>query len=440
MPKNITRRTFLETSGAFAWAGAQGARAAAPGPNDRITVGMIAAGSRGQEVLEAVKTVRGTEIVAVCDAYAGRLERAIARTGGRARIFKDHRELLADKRIDTVVIASPDHLHKRHVIESLEAGKDVYCEKPLTYTVEEGLEIQAAVKKSGRLLQVGSQGISSQTQRKAKEFIQSGRLGKVTVIRAAYNRNSASGAWIYPIPPEASPETVNWNLFLGAAPRRPFDLERFFRWRCYEDYSGGIATDLFVHLCTTIHFLMDAKMPSKVAAMGELYRWKESRDVPDTLHAILEYPEGFAVTLGSSFNNQFSPEGSFQVLGTEGTLLIGFSRLRFIPESSREDNGWIVQAWPERLEEQYYQDPEVQRREKQRAPAPTEEEINLRESANAATELHCEQFFRSVRTRTPTVQDALAGHRAAACAHLINDSVRRDTFTYWDFQNERQKT
>jgi len=265
MPKNITRRTFLGTSGVLAWAGAQGARAAAPGPNDRVTVGMIAAGSRGQEVIEAVKTVQGTEIVAVCDAYTGRLERAVARSGGRARIFKDHRELLADKSIDTVVIASPDHLHKRHVIESLEAGKDVYCEKPLTYGVEEGLEIQAAVKKSGRLLQVGSQGMSSQTQRKAKEFIQSGRLGQVTVIRAAYNRNSASGAWIYPIPPDASPETVDWNLFLGSAPHRPFDLERFFRWRCYEDYSGGIATDLFVHLCTTIHFLMDAKMPSKVA-------------------------------------------------------------------------------------------------------------------------------------------------------------------------------
>jgi predicted dehydrogenase len=378
--------------------------------------------------------------VAVCDAYTGRLERALTRTGDRAKSYKDHRELLADKSIDAVVVASPDHLHKRHVIESLEAGKDVYCEKPLTYSVDEGLEIQAAVKKSGRLLQVGSQGMSSQTQRKAKEFIQSGRLGQVTVIRAAYNRNSASGAWIYPIPPDASPETVNWNLFLGSAPQRPFDLERFFRWRCYEDYSGGIATDLFVHLCTTIHFLMDAKMPSKVAAMGELYRWKESRDVPDTLHAILEYPEGFAVTLGSSFNNQFSSESSFQVLGTEGTLLIGFNSLRFVPESGRENNEWIVRAWPERLEEQYYQDLEVQRREKRQQPAPREEEINLRESVNAATELHCAQFFRSVRTRTPTVQDALAGHRAAACAHLINDSVRRDTFTYWDFQNDRQKS
>ena len=170
MPKYITRRTFLGTSGAFAWATAQGAQSAVPGPNDRVTVGMIAVGSRGQEVLEAVKTVPGTEIVAVCDAYTGRLERAVARTAGRARIFKDHRELLADKSIDAVVVASPDHLHKRHVIESLEAGKDVYCEKPLTYSIEEGLEIQAAVQKSGRLLQVGSQGMSSQTQRRPRSL------------------------------------------------------------------------------------------------------------------------------------------------------------------------------------------------------------------------------------------------------------------------------
>ncbi len=172
-------------------------------------------------------------------------------------------------------------------------------------------------------MQVGSQGISGAVQRKAKEMIQAGKLGRITMIRAAYNRNTASGAWIYPIPPDASPETVNWPMFLGAASKRPFSPERFFRWRCYQEYSGGIATDLFVHLCTTIHFLMDAKMPARVMAMGELYRWKETRDVPDTLNAILEYPEGFTVNLSSSFNNEIGAEGQFQVLGTEGSVTIG---------------------------------------------------------------------------------------------------------------------
>src|SRR5438093_874708 len=143
---------------------------------------------------------------------------------------------------------------------------------------------------------------------KAKEMIKSGKLGKVTIIRAAYNRNTASGAWIYPIPPDASPQTVDWEMFLGPAPKRPFSLERFFRWRCYQDYSGGIATDLFVHLVTSIHFMMNAKMPANVVAMGQLYRWKESRDVHDTINAILEYPDGSTANLSSTVNNQVSSE------------------------------------------------------------------------------------------------------------------------------------
>ena len=147
-------------------------------------------------------------------------------------------------------------------IAALAAGKDVYLEKPMTLRIEDGAPMIAAAHKHGRILQVGSQGISSKTQETAREWIRAGRLGKVTLVRAAYNRNTQSGAWLYPIPPDASPQTVDWDAFLGPAPRRPYSLERFFRWRCYWDYSGGLATDLFVHLLTTIHFLLDAKMPS----------------------------------------------------------------------------------------------------------------------------------------------------------------------------------
>ena len=327
MSKGLTRRTFV--GGISAGTYALGASAAAPpGPNEKTTVGMIAVGARAQELLEGIKMVEGTEIVAVSDAYQGRLERAVERTAGRAKIYKDYREILADDSIDVVTIATPDHWHKQQVIAALEAGKDVYCEKPLTYAVDEGLEIAAAVKRTGRLLQVGSQGMSSRTQHKAREMIRSGRLGQVTMIRAGYNRNTASGAWIYPIPPDASPETVNWEAFLGGAPKHDYDPERFFRWRCYRDYSGGIATDLFVHLCTTIHFLMDAKMPSTVVARGSLYRWKESRDVADTVNGILEYPEGFTVSLSTTFNNAYTGGQAFQILGTEGTLEIGFRDLK----------------------------------------------------------------------------------------------------------------
>ena len=442
MIKSVTRRTFLGAAGA-AGASASSLASAANrrGPNDRITVGMIGVGSRAHELLEAIKQVDGTEIVAVCDAYSGRMERAAGRTAGRARTHKNYQEIIADGSIDVVTVATPDHWHKTQVIEALEAGKDVYCEKPLTYAIDEGLEIAAAVKKSGKLLQVGSQGVSSQLQQKAREMIRSGKLGKVTMIRASYNRNTASGAWIYPIPPDASPETVDWQAFLGPAKKRPYSLERFFRWRCYRDYSGGIATDLFVHLCTTIHFIMDAKMPSNVVGRGELYRWKESRDVPDTLNAILEYPEGFTVNLSSTFNNQFTAEQSFQILGTGGTLVIGFSKLTFVPNRAREDNRWIVEAWPQSLEQQYYRDEKVRAAELPRTQpaALLRDQEEFHETGQSSTVQHVQNFFDSVRSRKPTIEDEMAGHRAAACAHLINDSSENDRITHWDFKRERQR-
>jgi len=441
---SLSRRTFLGSSALGAAAAAQAAQNTGPsrpvGPNSRVTVGMIAVGARAHELLEAIKRVEGTEIVAVCDAYKGRLERAVQRTGGRAKVVSDYREILANKDIDAVTVASPDHWHKTHVIDALRAGKDVYCEKPLSYTVEEGNQIIQAAKQTGRLAQVGSQGMSSQTQHRAREIIRAGKLGKVTLIRASYNRNTASGAWIYPIPPDASPSTVNWDMFLGAAPRRPFDLPRFFRWRCYKDYSGGIATDLFVHLCTTIHFLMDAKMPASVVALGQLYRWKESRDVPDTLNAVLEYPEGFTVNLSSTFNNQLSAEGAFQILGTEGSLTLG-GGLTLHAETAVEDNRWIVESWPRALQDAYYKDPKVLREEVPSSGAPRVAETaqTMRESGLEATVVHFQHFFNSVRTRQPTVQDALLGHRAASCAHLINRAVETRRLVEWDFSRETTK-
>jgi predicted dehydrogenase len=369
----------------------------------------------------------------VCDAYSGRVERAIDRTNGRARAYPNYRELLAQKDIDAVVVATPDHWHKQMILEALRSGKDVYSEKPLTYRSSEGKEIIKAARAAERIVQVGSQGVSSDTQRKAKEMIQAGKLGKITLIRAAYNRNTASGAWIYPIPPDASPQTVDWEAFLGPAPKRPFSLERFFRWRCYDDYSGGIATDLFVHLCTTIHYLMDAKMPQRAMAMGQLYRWTESRDVPDTLNAILEYPEGFAVNLSSSFNNELSAEGGFQVLGTEGSITIGWNGLTYYPENAREDNRWIVESWPKALEEAYWKDPKVIATEIEPAKRPRKEPQPMRIEGPEPTFAHFGHFFESIRSRQPYWEDASAGHHAAACAHMVNLSVKQKRQVEWDF-------
>ncbi|MCS6951939.1 MAG: Gfo/Idh/MocA family oxidoreductase [Bryobacterales bacterium] len=433
---DLSRRRFLQGSAALAAAAPRSSKGFAA--NDRIQFGFIGAGARAHELIEALLRHDGVEIVGVVDAYKGRVERAVERTKGRAKPYRHYKDLLADKSIDAVVIATPDHWHHRMILDAVAAGKDVYCEKPMTFRSSEGVEIVQAARATGRMVQVGSQGMSGEIQRKAKEMIRQGKLGQITLIRAAYNRNTASGAWVYPIPPDASPETVDWEMFLGPAPKRPFSLERFFRWRCYEEYSGGIATDLFVHLCTTIHFLMDAKMAAKAVAMGQLYRWKDGREVPDTLNAILEYPEGFVVNLSSTFNNQISAEGSFQILGTEGSLTIGWDGLTFYPEQVVEDNRWIVESWPRALEEAYFRDPKVQAAELPNTwrPKLVPGVEQYRARGWDPTVSHLGHFLESIRTRRPYWQDAVAGHHAAACAHMINLAAKQRRMVEWDFAKD----
>ncbi len=443
---NIKRRDFLKQSAGaglamegLASTNARGKESVRGGsPNGRIAIGFIGVGARAQDVMDDVLKLPGFEVVAICDAYKGRLERAQERTGGRAKVYKDARELLAAPGIDAVYIGTPDHWHKAHAIAALEAGKDIYIEKPLSYTVEDGLEIIAAVKKTGRILQVGSQNVSSPLQARAKEIIQSGRLGQITMIRSTTNRNTAGGAWIYPIPPDANPETVNWDMFQGSAPKHAFSLERFFRWRCFKDYSGGIATDLFVHTMTTIHYIMGAQAPDVVTAVGDLYRWKDSRDVPDTLNAILQYPEGFTVNLSATFNNQSAGGRSIEILGTKGTLQIDRD-LRFIPENPVDSNDWIVSSWPSRLEAAYYKDPKVIASELPQKWDPAVQEGAQQWSGVGpnTTALHFQNFERCVRDRKQPVEDVFAGHRAAAVAHMINLSAARKKSVLWDRADDR---
>lgn len=446
--KSINRREFLRRGaigsaaaglGLAANAISSSAMRKAPASSDGVVrVGYIGVGSRIHQIIEEMKKVKGFKITGLCDAYKGRIERALERVGSDAKVYSDYKEMLKDKTIDAVVIGTPDHWHKVMCIDAVEAGKDVYCEKPLTYRIEEGPEVIKAVKKTGQILQVGSQGMSTMVQMKAREMIQSGKLGQVTMIRASYNRNTASGAWIYPIPPDASPRTVNWDMFLGSAPKRSFDLERFFQWRCYRDYSGGNSTDLFVHLCTTIHYIMNAKVPSMVCAQGQLYRWKDSRDVPDTVNGIMEYPEGFVVNLCSTFNNRGAGGAGFVIMGTKGSIQLGGSKLIFKPENPREGNEWITSAWPKKLEEEYYRDPKIIASEV--SPLSFEGGETYTESGPGSTELHLRNFLYFIKTRKQPVQDASAGHHAAACAHMVNLSADKKKFIFWDYDKDVSKS
>lgn len=457
MSDKINRREFIKQSattsaGAGLIASSSHAEAApslidnlrVDSPNGRITLGFIGVGARAQDVMNDVLRMPGFEVVAICDAYKGRIERALERTanaGSKVKVYKDATELLAAPGIDAVYIGTPDHWHKAHAIAALEAGKDVYIEKPLSYTVADGLEIIAAVKKTGRILQVGSQGISSPLQQKAREIVASGKLGQITIVRSSTNRNTAGGAWIYPIPPDANEQTINWQMFQGRAPKHPFSLERFFRWRCYQDYSGGMATDLFVHTMTTLHYVLNAQAPEMVVAAGSIYRWKEGRDMPDTLDAILQYPEGFTVNISGTFNNELGGGRAIQILGTKGTLSLGGRDLTFTPENIVEDNGWIVESWPSQLERAYYKDPKVIQSERPQRWTPQviageERWGGVGPNANL---LHFEAFQKAVLERKQPVEDVFAGHRAAAVAHMINLAAKNRKPVWWNRANDNIK-
>jgi predicted dehydrogenase len=444
MKPGIDRRQFMKRSLVGAAAAPLIARTVGAGPqsgtrqvspNDRIQIGMIGVGARAHQLMGALKAQPGVAIVGICDAYTGRVARAIERTEGQAKDYGSWRDLLADASIDAVIVATPDHWHKEHTLAALDAGKDVYVEKPMTLTIDEGPEFIAAADGTDRILQVGSNGMSSKLQQTAREIVRSGKLGRITLIRASYDRNTDSGAWLYPIPPDASEETVDWEAFLGPAPRRPFSLERFFRWRCFWDYSGGIATDLFVHLMTTIHYVMDADMADMVMASGQNFLHQETHEVPDTLNAILTYPkEGFAVSLSGTFNNSEATRSGFTIMGTEGALVFHGNELVFKPENPVEGNGWIVASWPSALEAAYWADPEVQKRELPRTwPSRMNSEGETwSEVGPDSTFLHLARFIESVRTRKPSVQDARRGHHAAAVPHMVNESIRRQGPVYWD--------
>jgi predicted dehydrogenase len=347
--KRITRRTFLDTTakaGAVLGAGAvlnrpafaagsagQGvvaspATARIIGANDRINVGLIGVGGRGSDLLRWVQGIGartgGVQIVAVSDLYRKRLNHATE--AAHCTGYLDYREILQRPDIDAVVVATPDHWHAPISIQAMEAGKDVYCEKPMTHTVEQGKQVHETVLRTQRVFQVGSQTTSSDQWWKARWAIQQGMIGQLVESQGSYHRNSVDGEWNYPIDAMAGPNGVgenfvDWKTWLGSAPERPWDADRFFRFRKYWDYSGGIATDLFYHVMAPLQICWgEPQFPSRVSATGGIWVFKDSREVPDTFMLVADYPRGHSLVLSSSMANNTHIPGLIR--GHEGTIMI----------------------------------------------------------------------------------------------------------------------
>src|SRR5215467_15749519 len=283
----ISRRRILAGSAAFA---ASLARAQQTSPNDRIRIATIGFGGMGMGDTRYALSVPGVELAAVCDIYDGRLTRAREVHGDSIFTTRDFREILARRDIDAVIVATPDHWHAPISIAAMEAGKHVYCEKPMVQRVEDGKRVIDAQKRTGRIFQVGSQYVTSQVYQKARDLIAAGAIGRINMVEAWLDRNTALGAWQYSLPPDASPSNIDWDRFLGAAPKRPFEPVRLFRWRNYRDYGTGVAGDLFVHLLSGLHLATGSIGPQRVCATGGTYFWKDGRDVPDLMMGMYDYP------------------------------------------------------------------------------------------------------------------------------------------------------
>ena len=396
-----TRRGFLHAS-TFGIASLTAARAL--GANSRINVGIIGVGGNGGGMLKRLvaqsSETKDVQVVAISDIYALRKERAATAARLTAKdIHHDYGELIARKDIDAVFISTPDHWHSRMAIDAMNAGKDVYLQKPMTLTIAEAKEVSAAAAKLGRVLQVGSQHLSDPRLVRAREILQSGEIGEPVWAQTTYSRNSAEGEWNYYIDEEATPTTIDWDRWLGSASRRPFSPERYFRWRKYWDYSGGIATDLFYHRLGPLLSVLGPQFPTRVTGSGGIYVHKD-REVPDTYSSVIEYPNFYVNISGSTANA--APVKYFPqvIYGHKGTLLF-------------EDDGLVVT--PEVL---------TGKREPQAKRYAIEESDVVR--------LHTDNFFDCIKSRKSPALSAGFGYQIMVAIKLGVDSYRDGSAKLFD--------
>ncbi len=418
--RESSRRDFLGRA-AVAFTVSGGARAEAlkpsiparsasrvPGANDRINVGMIGVGGMGtghlRSFVKQSEETKDIQVVAVCDVYTKRKERArdIARLTDKD-VHHDYRELLARNDVDGVVIATPDHWHAQMAIDAMAAGKDVYLQKPMTLTIPEARRIAEAAARYKRILQVGSQHLSDPRHHKARELIQQGEIGELLWAQCTYSRNSKRGEWNYRVEPEGTPQTIDWPRWLGPAPKRPFSAERYFRWRKYWDYSGGIATDLFYHRLGPVVFAMGAQFPTRVTGSGGIYVQKD-REVPDTYATVIEYPN-FYINISASMANaaaiRYFPE---VIYGHKGTIVFDRNRVLVVPEPV-----FMAQPGDPLKAAKVYEVPPV----------------NIGRA-------HTDDFFACMRSRRQPVLDPDLGYKIMVAIKLGVDSYREGKVKFFD--------
>ncbi|HEV8286606.1 MAG TPA: Gfo/Idh/MocA family oxidoreductase [Chitinophagaceae bacterium] len=412
--------------------------------NDKIRLAVIGFGIQGHGDLSVALKVPGVELAAVCDLYSGRLENAKELYGTEIFTTKNYHEILDRKDVDAIILATSDHWHARITKEALKKGKAVYCEKPMVHKISEGMGVVEAQRASNKTLQVGSQRVSSIIYAKAKELYKAGEIGKLNMVNAVYDRQSAIGAWEYTMPNDASPGTVDWERYIEGMNKIAFDPKKFFWWRNYRDFGTGVAGDLFVHLLSGTHVITGSKGPTKIFSSGQLSYWKDGRDVPDIMTGILQYPEtpehpAFQLTLQVNFVSGTGGQQSIQLVGEQGVMELrgnGLSIHHSIMPKAPDFGGYdAVFTYPKAmqaaLEQQYNQ--KYSAEDKKR---PTKADIDFKAPEGYSDHLdHFTNFFDAVRTGKPVVEDAVFGFRAAAPCLACNDSYFQKKIISWDPEN-----
>jgi predicted dehydrogenase len=442
--QELNRRFFLKVAGAATaetllggnmhmLAAVQSEPARQVSANDNIQFALIGAGIQGQGDTKFAVQVPGVKLMAVADCYDGRLEHSKELWGSDIFTTRDYNEILARKDIDAVIIATPDHWHKKAAIDAMKAGKDVYCEKPMIHLYADGPEMIETARATKRIIQVGSQRVSSIVYAKAKEVLAAGSIGKLNMVTARWDRNSSMGAWNYTVPLDASTETCDWPRFEGSAPKIPFNAERFFQWRKWKDYGSGVAGDLFVHLFSGTHFITGANGPTRAMATGGLRFWKDGRDVPDVMLGLFDYPEGFNLSLRVNFVDGGEESEGLIFTGSEGTMEIAGNSLSVSRTPIAKEPGYVINTYTNAMQKQILE----QYREKYPLPHPTGEppvgyEKYVAPEGYVDSYDHFKNFFGAVRSRQPVVEDAVFGFRAAGAALLSNLSMERGNVVHWD--------
>jgi predicted dehydrogenase len=442
--QELNRRNFLKVSGVATagallgsntslLAAAQTEAARPVAANDHIQLALIGAGIQGQSDTKFAVQVPGVKLVAVADCYDGRLEHSKELWGNDLFTTRDYRQILERKDIDAVLIATPDHWHKQAATDAMKAGKDVYCEKPMIHLYADGPEMIETARSTNRIIQIGSQRVSSMIYAKAKELLAAGAIGKLNMVTARWDRNSAQGAWNYTVPLDASTETCDWMRFQGSATKVPFNAERFFQWRKWKDYGSGVAGDLFVHLFSGTHFITGANGPTRAMATGGLRFWKDGRDVPDVMLGLFDYREGFNLSLRVNFVDGGEESEGLIFTGSEGTMEIAGNSVSVNRSPRQKEPGYTIGTYTNAMQKLILED----YRSKYPLPHPEGTPPPGYEKYVAPTGYsdsydHFKNFFAAVRTRKPVVEDAVFGYRAAGAALLGNLSMERGAVVHWD--------